>query len=93
MQDDELTPLLEGLSARKLAYWLIYPNFYNTLSRVITILSRPCSPAVLKNLSSILFKLMALLNSNSDISEDERRDLLMELIDCMKEIGKRGEIL
>jgi hypothetical protein len=55
---------------RKLAYWLMYPNFFNILSRIIAILGRTSSQVITKNLTALLFKLLAVLNTNSDISDD-----------------------
>jgi hypothetical protein len=85
--------LLETLSNRKLVYWLMYPNFYNILSRAIAVLARTASPLFARMATALLFRLLAAINADPDLSEDERRDLLVELLECMRAVGKRGVVL
>jgi hypothetical protein len=73
-----------------MAYWLMYPNFFNILSRAIAVLAKTASPLFSKIATGLLFKFLAALNSNPDLSEDERRDLLQELLECMRAAGNRG---
>lgn len=68
----------------------MYPNFFNILSKIIAILTNSNNPALTKNISSLLYKLITTLNNNQDISDDERNDLLLELQLCLESIGKKN---
>jgi hypothetical protein len=68
----------------------MYPHFYAILSRIIRFLARSNSPLFAKQTTVLLFKLLAALNSNPDLSEDERGELLQELLECMRKLAEKG---
>lgn len=89
LQEDELSALLDVLMGKNLVYWLMYPNFFNILSRLISILAHSSNPVLSQNMSALLFKIIHILNNNVDISEEERNDLFIELEECLKAVGNR----
>jgi uncharacterized membrane protein len=48
----------------------MYPHFYAILSRIIKFLSKNNSPLFAKVTTVVLFKLLAALNTNPDLSEE-----------------------
>jgi len=69
IQHDELSFLLANLINNQYVYWFLYPNFYNILSRIISILTNTNNSVLLNNLTNLLFQIITLLNTNSDAPE------------------------
>ena len=74
---------------KNLVYWLMYPNLFNILSRLISILAHSSNPVLSQHMSALLFKVIHILNNNIDISEEERNDLFVELEECLRAVGNR----
>jgi hypothetical protein len=67
--------MLDSLIIKKLVYWCVYPNFYNIISKLLVIISKATNTIITSAVSSILYKILVLVATNSDISVDERMDL------------------
>ena len=68
--------MLAKLMNKSQVYWFVYPQFYNILSRVISILTRTSNLVILNHFSSLLHAIITFINNNPDISPDEQADLL-----------------
>lgn len=47
---------------------MVYPNFFNIFSKLLSIFSKTSNSIVLKNITNNLIKIITIINSNSDVS-------------------------
>jgi hypothetical protein len=47
---------------------MVYPNFFNIFSKLLSLFSKTSNPIILKNITNNLIKMVSILHMNSDVS-------------------------
>lgn len=87
LQADELRALFDRIINNKFAYWLIYPFFYKLIAKMLAILANTSNPVI--DISSILIKIILYTLQSSDIAEDEKNGIYLEVKTCLESLAKR----